>query len=292
VVLRQAQDERIGSFGGSLSSHEPEADPGISHMQRVLSGAVLGAAVGAAIWFLGPIPLLAVAEGVLLLAFLEYAALAERLQARVPKIATGAAAMLTCAAMASPGAPVHVVLMAAVLGLGALVVGSGRVGVDALHDVSASLLAPLYLGLPLGALVATHEAAGREAPLLLVLTVVVSDSAQYYCGRAFGRRPLAPAISPNKTVEGALGGVILGTATLVLVGQWWLPSMGFLWRAGLGLAIVALGIIGDLFESLIKRGAGVKDASSLIPGHGGMLDRIDALLFAAPVYYLFVKYVR
>lgn len=261
-------------------------------MQRVLSGAVLGAAIGAAVWFLGPMALLAITEAILLLAFLEYAALAERLNVRVPKIATGTAVMLTCAAMASPGAPVHVVLMAAVLGLGALVVGSGRVGIDALRDMSASLLAPLYLGLPLGALVATRDAAGRGPVLLLLLTVVVSDTAQYYCGRAFGRRPLAPAISPNKTVEGALGGIALGTATMILVGQWWLPNMGVLWRTGLGLAIAVLGIIGDLFESLMKRGAGVKDTSGLIPGHGGMLDRIDALLFAAPVYYMLVKYIH
>lgn len=261
-------------------------------MQRVLSGAVLGVAVGAAIWFLEPIPLLAIAEIVLLLGFLEYAALAERLNARVPKVASGAASMLTCAAMASSGAPVQVVLMAAMLGLGALVLGSGRSGVEALHDISTSLLPPLYLGLPLGALVATREAAGREALLLLLLTVVVSDTAQYYCGRIFGRRLLAPAISPKKTVEGALGGIVLGTATIVLAGRWWLPNAGLMWRAGLGLAIVMIGIVGDLFESLIKRGAGVKDASRLIPGHGGVLDRIDALLFAAPVYYMFVKYVH
>ena len=182
--------------------------------------------------------------------------------------------------------------MAAVLGLGALVLGSGRAGHDALHDMSASLLPALYLGLPLGALVATHDAAGREASFLLLLTVVVSDTAQYYSGRAFGRRLLAPAISPKKTVEGALGGVVFGTAAMVLFGRWWLPEVGVPWRVGLGVAVVVLGIIGDLFESLIKRGAGVKDASGLIPGHGGVLDRIDALLFAAPMYYVFVTYVH
>jgi phosphatidate cytidylyltransferase len=260
-------------------------------MQRVLSGAILGAATGAAVWFLGTIPLLAIAEAVLLLAFLEYAALAERLNARVPKIASGAASMLTCAAMASPGAPVQGVLMAAMLGLGTLVLGSRRAGIDALHDISASLLPALYLGLPLGALVATHDAAGREAALLLMLTIVVSDTAQYYSGRTFGRRPLAPAISPAKTVEGALGGVVFGTTVMVLFGRWWLPDVGVMWRVGLGAAVVVLGIVGDLFESLIKRGAGVKDASGLIPGHGGVLDRIDGLLFAAPMYYVFVKYV-
>jgi phosphatidate cytidylyltransferase len=247
--------------------------------------------MAAAVWFLGSAPLLAIAEVVLLLAFLEYAALAERLGVRVAKVPSAAAAMLACAAMAVPGAPVEVVLMAAVLALGALVLATGRAGGEALHDVAVSLLPTLYLGLPLGALLATHAAAGRGAALLLLLTVIVSDTAQYYSGRAFGRRLLAPAISPKKTVEGALGGVVFGTVTMVLVGRWWLPGATFLWRVGLGFAVVVLGIVGDLFESLIKRGAGVKDASSVIPGHGGVLDRIDALLFASPVYYMFVKYV-
>jgi phosphatidate cytidylyltransferase len=124
-----------------------------------------------------------------------------------------------------------------------------------------------------------------------MLTVMVSDTAQYYTGRLFGTRPLAPAISPKKTVEGAVGGFVFGTALFVSAGAWWVPGMPILFRIGLGLAVVALGIGGDLFESMLKRSAGVKDSSALIPGHGGVLDRIDALLFAAPVYYIVLKYV-
>ena len=125
-----------------------------------------------------------------------------------------------------------------------------------------------------------------------MLTVMVSDTAQYYTGRAFGRRPLAPAISPKKTVEGAIGGFVFGTAAAG--GRRRMVAAG---RAGRRCArcsastIVALGIAGDLFESMLKRSAGVKDSSALIPGHGGVLDRIDALLFAAPVYYIVLKYV-
>jgi phosphatidate cytidylyltransferase len=126
--------------------------------------------------------------------------------------------------------------------------------------------------------------AGWQATLLLLGTVVVSDSAQYYTGRAFGRRPLAPAISPKKTIEGALGGVVFGTLFMTLAGAAVLPS-GPAGRALLGAAIVVLGIIGDLFESRLKRAAGMKDSSHLIPGHGGVLDRIDALLFAIPAFY-------
>jgi phosphatidate cytidylyltransferase len=132
---------------------------------------------------------------------------------------------------------------------------------------------------------------GREALFLLLLTVMVSDTAQYYSGRAFGRRLLAPAISPKKTIEGAVGGVVFGTALLTIAGSWWLPTIPAALRALVGAAIVVLGIVGDLFESMLKRSAGVKDSSALIPGHGGVLDRIDALLFAAPIYYVVLKYV-
>src|SRR5439155_19123548 len=111
---------------------------------------------------------------------------------------------------------------------------------------------------------------------LLMLTVMVSDTEHYYTGRAFGRRPLAAAISPKKTVEGAVGGFLCGALTVAALGAWWLPAMPVAVRVLLGLAIVALGIAGDLFESMLKRSAGVKDSSTLIPGHGGILDRIDA----------------
>jgi phosphatidate cytidylyltransferase len=139
-------------------------------------------------------------------------------------------------------------------------------------------------------MVALRSLRGREALFLLLLTVMVSDTAQYYTGRVFGRRPLAPAISPKKTIEGAAGGFVFGALLLAVAGVWWMPDRPAILRALLGVAVVALGIAGDLFESMLKRSAGVKDSSGLIPGHGGVLDRIDALLFAAPIYYLFLKY--
>jgi len=132
---------------------------------------------------------------------------------------------------------------------------------------------------------------GPRGLFLLMLTVIVSDSMQYYSGRLFGRRPLAPMVSPKKTIEGAIGGFVFGTALFAGVGGWWLPGMPVALRGLVGMTIVALGIAGDLFESMLKRSAGVKDSSALIPGHGGILDRIDALLFAAPVYYVVLKYV-
>jgi phosphatidate cytidylyltransferase len=162
------------------------------------------------------------------------------------------------------------------------------------------MFAPIYIGLPLGALAWVRagelplgEAGqwdGRAAVVLLLSVIVVSDSAQYYCGRAFGRRPLAPSISPKKTVEGAIGGLIFGTLAMVVAGRWVFTAP--LWLlALLGATIAVLGMVGDLFESLLKRSANVKDSSNLIPGHGGVLDRIDSWLFAAPVYYVFVRFI-
>jgi phosphatidate cytidylyltransferase len=262
-------------------------------MTRVLSGAALIALAVGVVWFASDEVFRVVASCLVVLAVRECVALAHASDLPVSFWPVLIASTITFAVVSRP--PGHelmeVGLMVSLLALGMGVMGSWRGGANALATVSASLFPMIYVGLPIGALVAVRRFAGASALFLLMLTVMVSDTAQYYTGRAFGRRKLAPAISPNKTVEGALGGFVFGTGLFVAAGAWWVPGMPIALRAGLGLAIVALGIAGDLFESMLKRSAGVKDSSALIPGHGGVLDRIDALLFAAPVYYIFLKYV-
>ncbi len=261
-------------------------------MTRVLSALVLLTVVIGAVWLLPPIATLMLALAAAGLAFVEYATLAAALGAHIPRAVSGAAVLAACAAAGGGFVPAEVVLMTATIAVGALAVGSGQPGPAVLRDVSASLLPVAYIGLPLGALAAVHALAGRSAVLLLMIVIVISDSAQYYSGRAFGRRPLSPSISPKKTLEGAIGGLIFGTAALVVGGRFVFPATGVVILALVGATVSALGIVGDLFESLLKRSAGVKDSSGLIPGHGGVLDRIDSWLFAAPVYYAFVRYLQ
>jgi phosphatidate cytidylyltransferase len=264
---------------------------------RVLSGAILILLAVAAVWLASARIFFLVAEVLLVLGFIEYVALAKANGAAIPAVPAGAAAMLTTAAFARLAfggfswAPIDVVLMSAFVALASVTMARWHGGPDALGHAAAAIFPSLYLGLPIGAMIALRETRGREALLLLMLTVSVSDTAQYYTGRAFGRRPLAPHISPKKTVEGAVGGFVFGALVFVVVGEYWLSVVPVLVRVLLGVTIVALGIAGDLFESMLKRSASVKDSSTLIPGHGGVLDRIDALLFAAPVYYIVLKYV-
>jgi phosphatidate cytidylyltransferase len=272
---------------------------------RVLSALVLIPVVVGIIWFLPPIATLILAEVAALLAFIEYADLARALGARIPRVIAGAAVLAACAALALTASPfahqtilqgststIIVVLLSAFIVVGAVMVGARQPGPGVLSDVAVSLLPVSYIGLPLGALVAVLMIAGREALLLLMAAIVVSDSAQYYTGRAFGRHPLAPAISPKKTREGAIGGLVFGTAAFVIGGRWVFPLTPVVALVLVGATIAAAGMVGDLFESLLKRSAGVKDSSHLIPGHGGVLDRLDSWLFAAPIYYVFVRYLR
>lgn len=266
-------------------------------MTRVLSGAVLLAVAIAAVWLAPPLVFLLIAETLLVLACREYGTLALASGAGIPLAVSTSAAMLTAAAFAPVAlkalfwAPVDTVLMSALVATGAVSLVRWRGGPDAVAAVSAALLPVLYLGLPIGSMIAIREVHGAPVLFLLMVTVFASDTAQYYTGRQFGRRPLAPAVSPKKTVEGALGGFVVGGLTMAIAGIWWLPEAPLPLRALLGVTLVALGIAGDLFESMLKRSAGVKDSSSLIPGHGGVLDRIDALLFAAPIYYVVLKYL-
>lgn len=259
-------------------------------MTRILSAIVLIPVVIGAIWYAPLWLLVLLVEAVLVLAFVEYADLAARTGVVIPRLAACTAAAAVCAATAWPGRPpLDLVLIAAVLGASATVLASYQPAPHVAASAAAAVFPILYLGLPLGTLGAIRGTFGREAVLLVLIVVWVSDSAQYYAGRLFGRRRLSPTISPKKTVEGAVGGFAAGIAVTVVLGRAWLPGLTGWWLAGIGAVLVGLGIVGDLFESLLKRSAEVKDSSGLIPGHGGVLDRIDALLFVAPGYYLFLR---
>ena len=268
-------------------------------MTRVLSGAVLGGIVLAIVWYAPPIGSLALSIVALLLAAKEIANLARASGINMSLWLSAAGALTTLVALGAPAfasgagsSLLPIVLMAQLVAvLGTAIAAWPPGSRDALATVAVALFPSWYIAAPLGALVAIRADEGATTLLLLVLTIVVSDTAQYYAGRLTGRRLLAPAISPKKTVEGAIGGVVFGTLVFAVVGGWWLGRVPAALRVIVGLAIVLAGIAGDLFESMLKRSAGVKDSSSIIPGHGGVLDRIDALLFAAPVFYIVLQYV-
>lgn len=251
----------------------------------------MGVVALALIWFLSSIALLLVALTVAAIAFHEYERIVDTIGAKVPYWTALLATLLACAMVPFQWVDIESVLAASLLLIALNVLASDRVGTPLLADTSAAVLAPVYIGLPLGCLVGVHAIAGREAVLLLIATVAVSDTAQYYTGRTFGRTPLAPLRSPKKTREGAIGGFVVAPIFLALAGSYWLPAFPWWWHASAGLGIVVTGIIGDLFESMLKRAANMKDSGTLIPGHGGVLDRIDALLFAAPVFYFFLRNV-
>ena len=255
-------------------------------MTRVLSGVVLAAAALAAILFLPPVGLRLVAALVAAVASFEYLALIgiDDVRGRPAFVL-----LVAYATWASSNGRISVVAVTALFFAAVAAVFLNR------HSGRQAILGAfsiLYIGMPLGLLALLNIIHGWRATVLLIATIIVSDSLQYYTGRAFGRHPLAPAISPKKTTEGAIGGAIAGTAFMVVAGGFAFPQRPWFLLAVLGLVMVLLGILGDLFESRLKREANVKDSSSLIPGHGGVLDRIDALLFVAPAYAIALGVVR
>ena len=249
----------------------------------------MAAVVVALVWLLTPAGLLIVALAVAGLAYIEYARIVGAIGANLPWWTMLVATLAACAMVPFPWVSVEVVLVLGLIAAALNVLVSDRVGPPTLHDTAGAVLAPVYIGLPLGAVVGTAAIGGREAVLILLATVVVSDTAQYYCGRLFGRTPLAPRHSPKKTVEGALGGLLAAPVFLIAAGHYYLPWIEPWKLLLLGALMAIAGMAGDLFESMLKRAAAMKDSSALIPGHGGVLDRIDALLFAAPIFYFFLR---
>jgi phosphatidate cytidylyltransferase len=167
---------------------------------------------------------------------------------------------------------------------------------ESVSAAAATLLGAAYVG-ALGGTIAVLRLLEpvEEGPwrvLMLLVVVMASDTFAFFVGHALGRRKLAPSVSPGKSVEGALGGVLGGVLGALVVRALGLPGMPAWHAAALGAVVAVVGIVGDLDESLLKRWAGVKDSGALFPGHGGMLDRLDSLLFGAPVLYYYFQYFR
>jgi phosphatidate cytidylyltransferase len=167
---------------------------------------------------------------------------------------------------------------------------------ESVTAAAATLLGAVYLGALGGTIAALRTVPpieqGAWRLTLLLVVQVFADSLAFFVGHAIGRRRLAPGISPGKSVEGAIGGLVGGVLGAFAVRSLGLPALPALHAAGLGAAVAAMGVVGDLDESLLKRWAGVKDSGTLFPGHGGMLDRLDSLLFGAPVLYYYFQYVQ
>ncbi len=264
-------------------------------LRRVATALVALPALVAAL-FLGP-PVLGagIVAAAALMGLLEFYGLLRARQLR-PMVRTG---LLLAAAMfvevASPGGygapywPLAALLL--------LTVTLARADpAEAISAAAATLLGAVYLGALGGTIAALLVSAppgeGAWRLVLLLTTIMVADTFAFFVGHASGRHRLAPTVSPGKTVEGAIGGVFGGVVGALAVRALGLPDLPLAHAIMLGMVVAAMGIVGDLVESLLKRWARVKDSGRLFPGHGGMLDRLDSLLFGAPVLYYYFLYAR
>jgi phosphatidate cytidylyltransferase len=149
---------------------------------------------------------------------------------------------------------------------------------------------PLYLGVPLTLLAIMRRDLGGDGPAYVVLTIMFAwfgDTGGYFAGRFLGKHKLYEAVSPKKTVEGSIGGLAGSVFGALLAHFWFLPSLSLVHGVLLALVAGALGQAGDLGESALKRSTGVKDSGAIVPGHGGILDRVDALLVTSAVTFLY-----
>lgn len=199
------------------------------------------------------------------------------------------ATVAVTAAFLVPGGPVLALAAAVVVILSAPLWAPAP---PAVEPVASTLLAVVYIGWLLGHALVLH--ARPEGPALVLFVAGVTwagETGAYLAGSFFGRHPLAPVVSPRKTVEGAVAQAAVSLAAGLLLGAWLLPAWPGAVAALAGGVLGVVGQIGDLAESAIKRALGAKDAGGVFPGHGGVLDRLDGLLFNVPAFYYLATWV-
>jgi len=240
----------------------------------------------------------------IVLALLEFWLLARKQQIRADPVAglLAAAALIVLFYFArplSPPDPQALLLVVILLTVCSLVAAMLRgAPFDRMIRSSAvTVLGVLYVALLGGHLIAVRTGFSSQLSkhllLFFFLVIMGGDSGAYYAGRTFGRQKLAPTISPGKTWEGAVAGMLTSLLLAAAAHYWFFPELSLRFALPLAAVMNVVGVFGDLTESALKRSVGTKDTAQLLPGHGGMLDRIDSLLFNAPlIYYFAYAYFR
>ena len=164
---------------------------------------------------------------------------------------------------------------------------------SALLNTSSAVLGILYVGWLFGRhlILLRYMTNGDNLIFLLAGITWSGDIGAYLVGRRFGKHKVIPLISPGKSIEGYVAGIVFSCVTAIAIGHWLLPDIELLHVIVLGIGLAIIGQVGDLAESLLKRGANVKDSGRLMPGHGGILDRCDSMMFIAPALYYYSVYV-
>jgi phosphatidate cytidylyltransferase len=228
----------------------------------------------------------------------EFYLLAKKLQLK-PDPATGyvaGAALVTISLMNDPASVLLVQFVIIALTIVTLVVATlrGAPFDKMIASAGATILGVLYIPLLGSHLVSLRTGFNPTLSAHLLsfffLVLMGADAGAYYIGRALGKHKLAPSISPGKTWEGVVGGLVAALAMATLAHFWFFRELPLRYALPLAAVMTVVGILGDLAESALKRGAGAKDAANLLPGHGGLLDRLDSLLFNAPLIYYFARF--
>lgn len=257
------------------------------------TAAILIPAVYVIIRYLPPwtFTLLVVGGGGIALLELYRISLGERLSASMSGLGLVVAALII--GRAHLPIPLADLLIVATMTLAGGMVFSSAPNEYRFKDTCVTVFGMLYVGLTLSSLVWTRTfPAGEFFILFVALVTWAGDTGAYYSGKLWGRHLLAPTVSPKKTVEGLLGGMAFACTAALVAQAWFLPQIRLMDALILGVLLTGAGLLGDLSESAIKRSAGVKDSGGILPGHGGMLDRLDSLLFTAPTFYYYVMLVR
>jgi phosphatidate cytidylyltransferase len=270
-------------------------------MKRILTALVALPILLYTVWSQNPYFFVGLATIAALLALGEFYHLAAKIGSRAHIVPSYGAALLVMACFVTdmPAGIVAVMAALAIVSL-SIELATAKELNKTLGGVAATLMGLIYVVLLAGYLVGvrmipdsfTATPVPHLAAKLLTMffaMVMLTDTGAYYTGRSLGRHKLAPRISPGKTIEGAVGGFIAAMLTGPLCRYTFFPEIPLLQAMLLGAAIGLVGQVGDLAESMLKRGANIKDSSNLLPGHGGMLDRVDSLLFCAPLLYYYAR---